>query len=292
MTLRRTCAAALVAAGLCGLSQTARGSDAAMRLKTAHAAPVYHWTGFYLGGNVGAAWGRRSVDYAANDPAAAVLFLPANGGLPLPLSFNTSGAVGGLQLGYNWQFSKIWLFGIEADFDWSGMKGGGSSHAVPPVVIPITENLDESLKWFGTVRARLGYLPSDRLLAYATGGFAYGRVVRTGSYANNAASYANNAAAIGTTTGGFSFLCAAASTCFTGSSSGVAIGWTLGGGLEYALTKELTLKGEYLYVSLDGQALTRTALEVLAAGAAPASFNANFDRTKFNVARIGLNYRF
>jgi outer membrane immunogenic protein len=65
----------------------------------------------------------------------------------------------------------------------------------------------------------------------------------------------------------------------------------LGGGLEYAFWQKWTLNAEYLYVSLDSKSVTETAVAVLP-GTPPASFNANLNRTSFNVARVGLNYRF
>ena len=249
------------------------------------AAPT--WTGFYVGANVGGGWGTRDVNYSANDPATTTLF-GAFGGMPSSTSLSTSGLLGGLQIGYNWQFAPTWLIGIEADFDWSDMKGDGSSRGpsfagVSSYLAPV----DEHVKWFGTVRARLGYLLANNLLAYITGGFAYGRVEHTGSYSNNSGfSFAQLPIA------GFSYNCFAGTTCFSGSSSGVATGWTLGGGLEYALWKNFTLKAEYLYVSLDSRSVTETALSVPIASSTPASFNANFNHTTFNVARVGLNYRF
>jgi outer membrane immunogenic protein len=56
-----------------------------------------------------------------------VIFLPIVRGTPSPESFSSSGALGGLQLGYNWQFNRNWRVGLETDFDWSEMKGSGSS---------------------------------------------------------------------------------------------------------------------------------------------------------------------
>jgi outer membrane immunogenic protein len=70
----------------------------------------------------------------------------------------------------------------------------------------------------------------------------------------------------------------------------VAVGWTLGGGLEYAVWQKWTLKAEYLFVSLDSKSFTETSVPV--PGSASASIVANFSRTTFNVARVGVNYRF
>jgi len=240
--------------------------------------PVYSWTGFYIGGNVGGGWGDRDVTFTANDPGAALL-LPAIG--LASQSFDTSGVIGGLQVGYNYQFNRNWLVGFETDFDWSGMKG---SSATQLAVGALSTSVDEHIKWFGTVRARLGYLPTDNLLAYVTGGFAYGKVDHTGSLFFPAGTLIVN-------TPPFTALCTGPATCFTGSSSDTAIGWTLGGGLEYAFWQKWTVKAEYLYVSLASKSVTETAL-LFAPGTTPVSYNANFSRTNFNVARVGVNYRF
>ena len=247
------------------------------------AAPSYNWTGFYVGANVGGGWGSRSVNYVPNDPASISLFSNPNL-VQLSQSLNTSGVLGGLQLGYNWQLTRNWLVGFETDFDWSGMKGSASNGFG---TVPIIETADEHIKWFGTIRARLGYLPMDNLLAYVTGGFAYGQVAHTGSYVNASAA---PGFAIGVP--GFDVACFASSTCFAGSSSKVATGWTLGGGFEYGFWQNWSLKAEYLYVSLGATSVTESALVIAVPGDAPASFNANFGRANFNVGRVGLNYRF
>ena len=234
------------------------------------------WTGFYVGINAGGAWGERSADFAPNDLIAASF----TGPIP-SVSFTSSGVIGGVQLGYNWQFSPSWLIGIETDFDGAGIKGSSTSISGG---LAFTSTVDEHVKWLGTVRGRIGYLPTGNLLAYFTGGFAYGSVEHTGSFGNP------SGVSI-TVIGNPSLICAASSTCFAGSSNGVATGWTLGGGLEYAFWQNLTLRAEYLYVSLDSKSVTETAVAFLP-GTAPASFSASYNRTNINIARIGLSYRF
>jgi outer membrane immunogenic protein len=150
--------------------------------------------------------------------------------------------------------------------------------------LPFASTVDEDVKWFGTVRGRLGWLPWNNLLIYGTGGFAYGRVNHTGSLGG---SFSRLPAP--------SFSCSngVTTTCFAGSSGNTATGWTAGGGVEYALWQQWSLKLEYLYVSLASNGLMETALSTLHPGlTTPASFNANFSHTNFNVVRVGLNYQF
>ena len=256
----------------------------ALRYAPAPPPPVYNWTGFNVGANIGGGWGSRDVDYSANDANAAGFL--ASGFGPPPTSFDTSGVLGGLQFGYNWQFNRNWLVGLEADFDWSSMKGSSTTSKLVLGALPFTAAVDEQIKWFGTVRARLGYLPTDNLLAYVTGGFAYGKVEHSGSYVNNS----NNL--VGAIIAPFQLLCAPFATCATGATSDVATGWTVGGGLEYAVWQNWTLKAEYLYVSLENKSVTENVIQAPGFGLPPASFSANFGRTNFNVARVGVNYRF
>ena len=243
------------------------------------------WTGFYIGANVGYGWGREDMPPSPNDPAAAARFLPLNGGPPPSLGLNNSGALGGIQFGYNFQFNQRWLTGLETDFDWSGLKGSARGVATLSSS-PSAATLDEQVKSFGTVRARLGYLPTANLLTYITGGFAYGNVESSGSYGQTN----SNGIGSGVTFMGYSAICAGGSTCFSGTSSSMTTGWTAGAGFEYAILENISLRAEYLYVSLGGKPLNEFALTP-AAGNLPASFSYTSDRTNFNVVRLGLNYR-
>jgi len=277
-----TVTAVALALGAIGSAQAA---DMAVK---APIVSVYNWTGWYLGANIGGGWGNRSVDYSANDPASAALFAPGvASGAPPSASFNSSGVLGGVQLGYNWQVNPKWVVGVETDFNGSGIKGSGTTN--PLLLAPLfAATAAENVRWFGTVRGRLGYLPTERLLAYVTGGFAYGRVDHTASYINN------SIIPFGIVGGAFSFTCNVTATCFTGASSSINTGWTAGTGFEYALLDNLILKAEYMYVSMGGNSVTEAALvvNVNAPGSTLSSFNAGFGRTNFNVVRTGLNYRF
>lgn len=111
-------------------------------------APMYNWTGFYLGIQGGGAWGNSDWNGfgVGNSPSG--------------------GLIGGTA-GYNWQgLGSPWVFGLEGDVAWSGVKdstpcGGFTCE---------TKN-----EWFGTVRGRVGYA-WDRWLPYVTGGVAFGDI--------------------------------------------------------------------------------------------------------------------
>jgi outer membrane immunogenic protein len=248
-------------------------------------APASSWTGFYVGGNVGYGWGNRGVAYVGNDPNGGLSYFTSfgySGAQPPATSFMSSGVIGGIQAGYNWQISASWLVGFETDFDWAGIKGSDAkNNPLGAFSVTYTQSVDEHVKWFGTVRGRIGYLPADSLLVFITGGFAYGRVEHSGNYLNDST-------VILATPG---VHCNGGATCFSGSASGVVGGWTVGGGIEYAIWQSVTLKAEYLYVSLESKSFNEQALLFNPAGQGPASIDVNYGRTNINVVRAGLNFR-
>jgi outer membrane immunogenic protein len=175
-------------------------------------APVYTWTGMYLGANVGYSWGQ-----SRNDGSLPGL------GFTVNETQNMDGVIGGGQTGYNYQFGA-WVWGFESDLQASGQKGS----AVIPVFLGTTVTTDHKLDWFGTSRSRLGYLATPNLLLYGTGGVAYGQIKDTYT----------------ATTVGLPAAAAVASV------KDVRAGWTLGGGIEGAFGGGWSAKVEYLYIDL------------------------------------------
>jgi outer membrane immunogenic protein len=112
-------------------------------------APVYNWTGFYLGINGGGGWGTSQWDGIDN--------------------FDVSGGLIGGTIGYNWQVNQI-VLGAEGDIDWSGIKG--TTNVLCPT------GCETRNKWLVTARGRLGYA-FDRFLPYVTGGLAAGDINAT-----------------------------------------------------------------------------------------------------------------
>jgi outer membrane immunogenic protein len=275
-----TVAATLVAL----LSGAAHAADLYRKAPPAPVMPVASWTGFYAGVNVGGGWSNTDVGYGTSDPAIAPVFgvidLPANGD-----HIGSSGVLGGVQIGYNYQFAPTWVAGVEADFQFADINGSGST---PYFGGALVSSASQDIKYFGTVRARLGYLATDRLLVYATGGFAYAQLnsdVAMTLAPGGAMLIADFANGTSTTCGvGFP-----TNTCFSGASNRLTPGWTAGGGLEYALGHNWSLKGEYLYARFE-QTMTAVAVAPLA-GMQPNTYTAKF-ATDLHIARVGLNYRF
>ena len=137
------------------------------------AAPVSTWQGFYIGGNVGYGWGDGKTDFR---------FLPDETTFSeqnTSLRAKPKGAIGGAQIGYNWQ-ANAFVVGFEADIQGSGIKGDATGGLIifPTLVVdPLSQTkASEKLSWFGTVRGRFGTTITPSLLLYATGGLAYGQV--------------------------------------------------------------------------------------------------------------------
>ena len=77
--------------------------------------PVFSWTGFYIGANIGGAWSNGSI--TDNVTGAQ-------------LNSNSSGFIGGGQIGYNYQFNTF-VLGVEWDID--GTSINKTSNVVPTV---------------------------------------------------------------------------------------------------------------------------------------------------------------
>jgi outer membrane immunogenic protein len=176
-----------------------------------------------------------------------------------------SGVIGGIQAGYNWQINSL-VLGIEADFDGLGYKTSASQITAAGALAFGGDTINSRrATWLATVRGRLGFA-FDRALIYATGGVAF-----------SALRYGVNDSCI-------------TAPCGNGMIDGSArvdTGWTVGVGLEYGITQNWTVKGEYLYAAFDGA--TFRARDT-AAGLFTVPYSAT--STNFNIARVGLNYKF
>lgn len=279
----------------------ASAADMPLKAPPAVVPQASSWTGWYVGGNVGYGWNDARFAFSPNDDnmvAATGNPVGIPPGSPMtPASFKRDGWVGGIQGGYNWQFNPKWVLGFEADYQLTGMSGSGSNPPFLIVGVPTTIQTSQAIRSFGTVRGRLGWLPSSNWMVYATGGFAYARV--------NTDVVLNAAGFVGLTTGvlaapgqppDIGFTCLTGPNCFTGHSSRTATGWTAGGGSEYKISENVSVKAEYLYVNLGDSSVVGVA-QVSAipfcpgCSGAKSSFTAK-STTDFQLARVGLNWKF
>lgn len=217
----------------------------------ASAAP-YNWTGFYIGINGG---------YGTGD-VTGTLGMRVAGALG---NYDIDGALFGGTVGFNYQFSPNWLLGIEADGDWADVKG--SRFGVHPNAASYGLTSSAKIENLVTVRGRVGYT-WDRILMYATGGWAWSRV-NSGFICSPPRN--RDCSLFG--------LVAALSPL---SESQTLSGYVVGGGVEYLITPNLSAKAEYLYVNL-----TPTDFFQFARCGPDCTRGADM-----NVIRLGLNWRF
>jgi outer membrane immunogenic protein len=247
-----------VAVFMLGLLAMAGFAGAADTAGTGH-----NWTGFYIGVNAGAAFNdsdytlRPNKGYQANTPAQNSLISGSG-------DFNDTSFTGGAQAGYNYQMS-FFVLGLETDFNYNGIDesdhvarafGGGR------FIHTVTQEVD----YFGTLRARVGFTPIDTLLVYATGGLAYGSVDSNSNVLFTAPVRDN----------------------YIGSKSSLRTGWTAGGGIEYALSRNWSIRAEYLGVDLGSQSY-EYGNQAVCSG--QCSYRTGID-TFENIARLGINYKF
>jgi outer membrane immunogenic protein len=262
------------------VSGSAFAADMAVKAAPPAPAPVYNWTGWYAGVSAGASFGNVKTDFNVAPVTVATSSGPfAVGGFAGSNTESPSGFVGGGQIGYNWQFSPIWVAGLEADFQGALEKDSNNfliSSALPPFKGTAVAQYDTKISWFGTVRARIGYVwGNGNVLTYVTGGLAYGRVGVDGT----------------STVSGF--LVAPTNSFSVTHAIGhsqVNTGWVVGYGTEGRLAiPGWTWKIEGLYMDLG--TLDDTDAIALVEGA---SGGQTFTHTHFTdgILRAGLNYQF
>jgi outer membrane immunogenic protein len=250
-------------------------------------APVaaFTWNGCYVGVNGGWMWGREDVDTSlANafvQPGNIFAVPPAQGRLDRSFRIDADGGTAGVTFGCNIQ-TGVWVWGLETDTNWAGIKetasvrfgitdvGQGALRAASSVHT-VTKQLD----WFSTYRLRTG-VAFDRWFGYVTGG-----AVVAGVKGTTDIQYNNDAFFLST-------------FHFAGSDRDVRMGWTVGGGFEYAFTNAWSFKAEYLYINLADFTFNAPCISPNAAGACiPGNSFSTATSIDFreHVFRVGLNYR-
>jgi len=209
------------------------------------------WTGVYAGLNLGGGWNANG----------------GNGNYWLANGYNNaisnrlvSGALGGLQFGYNYQLTPLFVVGLETDFQGTTMGSGSNTQSSAYMTNLWDYSMGTSLNWFGTVRGRAGVAVRPDILLYGTAGFAYGDVTRNGWVQN----------------------------------SSLQGGWTAGGGVEWMFLQNWSAKAEYLYTNISGGPSSIAALAPK--GYVTNNFTVipvNINNvTAWNTIRAGVNYHF
>jgi outer membrane immunogenic protein len=262
-----------------------------------------NWSGFYVGGNAGYAWGHMdntttiadgpdflnchfcAFPFGGNDPIIA-----QNEGAR---KRTPEGFTGGVQFGYNWQ-SSHWVYGVEVDFA-AFQQRQTQTHSfvlpnntalVPGVCGPIpgaicVGNYATSVQtdWLLTVRPKIGFA-WDQNLVYATGGLALTELRFSQTYTDNL-SYP----LVPGTTG--------AGGAVSMSASGTKVGFAVGGGFERAIADHWSFKLDYLYTQFGGlSASGRLTDGLTGAFGTFVDFSSDTGHFSSHVLRVGVNYLF
>lgn len=225
-------------------------------------APIFTWTGFYVGLNAGYGFsGDRGVSISGSP---LITGAQAGGVVPYSLAPKRDGFIGGGQIGYNVQSGNI-VYGVEVDFQGADIKGSASVCDIGGGCGSVITNATNKLEWMGTLRGRLGFA-FDRVLVYATGGLAIGGV-RNSAHSNEFAGLGRQ---------------------FDVRNNNTRAGWTLGAGVEYAISGNWSAKLEYLYYDLG----RTSGVGIQTNPVLPAQFMTARFRNNGHIVRAGINYRF
>jgi len=228
----------------------------------------YSWTGCYLGGHIGAGWGRT--DISEPTERFGQYFAPANS----PIAVDTgAGVLGGAQVGCDYQFATNWVLGAAGDFSWADVKG----QATDPFFTgksggPIL--LNAKTEWLATATARIGYA-WERWLLYGKGGAAWTHdqysVQNTVVWGNPIVNVCGFPVAVACNPTG----------------SETRAGWTLGLGLEWAFADNWSAGLEFDHYGFGTRSVTLIAANAVPPASGPVNVKQQIEAVKFII-----NYRF
>jgi outer membrane immunogenic protein len=234
-------------------------------------APAYDWSGFYVGGDIGgiSQTGSGISNFFQNDP------VPAFANNFQPQSPDSSAFIGGLHAGYNWQFARPFVLGIEADWQWM------NSHYLfcrqtDIASVACADNGrgfvygSSEAKALATIRGRLGWT-FDRFMIYGTGGVAFADInssLATNCLVNGCADQAGP------------------SSAFSNYATR-RTGWVAGAGIEWMLAANWIVRGEYLHADL-GNATNVLLLDPVNSCVPGGPCGATFSRdVRYDIVRVG-----
>jgi outer membrane immunogenic protein len=228
-------------------------------------APGHDWTGAYVGAQGSYGFGRTGW------PANGIAFGPTAPSQDLDMSSWLAGVNGG----FNVQ-SGVFVFGVEGEWMWTGLKGNQTTTQTDPIGIVQTLTLQTAIDWIAIASARAGFIVGDRTLVYGKAGVAIAQEKHTmvGSLSQAGVGSLN-----------FDLAGKAAH-------SGIAVGV----GVEYALAGNWSLKAEYNYIRMIGQFVSATGAENVNVPPLTGQINLvqgiNGLSQDLNLFKAGLNYHF
>lgn len=266
--------AALVAASSTLAISTAFAADLPARVYSkapVAADPASDWSGFYVGINGGGAWGKTDTGLSATNDPVGFFDLDNIPGVNAAGSnrIGTSGALAGGQIGYVWQGGRA-IFGVEAAFDWTNLKGSRTSSQAyfdNPGIYTVAQSPNSD--WLFTFLGRAGY-DMGSWYPYLTAGVAVADLKYGFNYTDlTFAPACACAAAFSQTKAGFA--------------GGAGVGWKL--------TNNWSLRAEYLFISFGDLNAASKVIGTPGFDFGTASFSHSARFTE-NIARVMLDYRF
>ena len=221
-------------------------------------APVFSWTGLYIGFHAGLGWGTSEAKVLEADN----LFFPQ--GHVTHNDFN--GLLGGVQAGYNYQFGQA-VLGVEAQFSWTNIGRDGDDNLHDAVLLLNRHTVTHTeVNWVTTLTGRLGY-SGGPWLVYVKGGAAwadfelrnFSKVTSTGEILQRL------------------------------DGSETRSGWTVGVGVEWAFAGNWSFKAEYNFIDLGTETVTRSGTNFVT-GLPVTRFRDN--EAELHIVKAGINYRF
>jgi outer membrane immunogenic protein len=274
------------------LALTTPAFAADMPVKAPVAAPrPFSWSSCYLGGNVGAGWGHARL----TDTTSAPFVFGAGDGYFAPtgssVGISSVGGLGGGQIGCDYQFANNWVIGLAGDFSFANIQNEApdpffTGKAGPGTFIQIKDRTE----WLASATARLGYT-WDRVLLYGKGGAAWSRNRYT----------IENVGFWGTPGTPIPGICATVAggvltgllTCNPTGASTLS-GWTVGGGLEFAITDNWSAGIEYDHYGFGTKTVSLVASNFVTLAASPGVSPAVGVpiRQDIDTVKVTVNYRF
>ncbi|GAA4657316.1 outer membrane protein [Bartonella pachyuromydis] len=248
--------------------------------------PPFSWTGLYFGGQLGGFSSKSILNYSADATTGKWAWVDKT------LSPKPSGFIGGGYLGSNIDLGNNLVLGVDTDFIWSGkkdtqtgktreilddddldsinevfkeagiriVKPAAQDETIPNYGDLVVSSVTLKEKWAGATRIRIGFA-SDRVMPYISGGIAYAQMQYTMSLLSKSQEDQSIIFASGNVL----------------DETKTMIGYTLGGGLDFAVTNDVVLRTEYRYADFGKKKFGKDKLEI---------------DYKTNDFRVGIAYKF
>jgi len=245
------------------IASEAKSADLPVKAPIIAPAPIFSWTGCYVGGHVGFGWGRNHHTQTGSFTSSGVPVFNATAAGRV----DTSGGLIGGQVGCNYQFASNWVFGAQGDAAWTDLTG----RAQDPLALafglsPGFNTISVTTDWLASLTGRLGITAfnNNQALFYVKGGAAW---------THNKWDLTNSFNSV-----------------FFGLTPNLVdetrVGYTVGVGIEYMFTPHWTIFGEYNYYDFRGDKLLVSNL----GPGLPFSFTSNSQQ--ISTVKVGVNYLF